>query len=425
VAPVPGIANLIYSAAPPPPPFYLNAPPPPRPSWISLFPPSFQELQSVELTNFTGKAQWDRIRFDPVGQRLFLGLQANGLVVVPLTKPGQPSVAAARTVPGTTGANGMVIANSLGFAGDAAGFTGACTPGGVLSTGCVRGQGVVVVNLTTLQPTAFSPVRVAGGVGVDNGVFDAARNRVIMTLVNGSVIVLDASSGVLLGTHNIVTVACAPAEVCDPLEYPTLDSQGSIPATNLYMSVPDQNAIARVRLSDWSVTHIDVSAFNCFDPTGLSIDMAHNHLFVGCGDFTHPMLLVLNLAAQPPAPVARIPIGRGNDGVFYDSVAKAVYASAGAVGTISVVQQSSDPSPLYALREVVFTKVGARTMAVDTSGPYVYTMTSDGRYDPSYPSPSDQSGGVFAANWFSINNLDLIVYGPSSANQALAPPPPF
>jgi len=85
------------------------------------------------------------------------------------------------------------------------------------------------------------------------------------------------------------------------------------------------------------------------------------------------------------------------------------------VGTITVVQQSapveSAGATLYALREVMFTKAGATTLGVDFSGPWLYTMASDGYYSPFAPADADFAGGMFAANAFTANALDLLVYG--------------
>ena len=55
--------------------------------------------------------------------------------------------------------------------------------------------------------------------------------------------------------------------------------------------------------------------------------------------------------------------------------------------------------------------MGARTLAVDPAGPYVYTMSTDGYFDPSLPLNADFAGGVFNPNSFLANDLDLLQYG--------------
>jgi len=387
-----------YAALAPPPPFWQTGATF-KPSWLS--PPAMGEVNALVLNNKSPNAQWDRLTWDAAGKRLFLGLQADGLVSIAVPSgPGSMNVAAARTINGTQGANGLVIAGSLGFAGDAAGLTG---------TGGPFGRGIIVLNMASL--TVQSVVPVAAGVGVDNGVYDTFTNQVIMTLANGSLAVFDATAGTLKKTVDVggLVVPCAPDQPCHPLEFPTVDGAGY-----LYVSAADNNLVFKISTQNFAtVATYSTAAYRCVNPKGLDLDRALMHLFIGCASAGNPMMLVLNVA-NGGAVVTTVPIGRGNDGVVYDASHGLIFASSGTVGTLTVIQQNS-ATPFYAVREVLFTKVGASTQAVDVAGPFVYTMTTDGRYNPARPPNSDLSGGVFSSNEFLPNNLDVLAYGPVSS----------
>jgi len=375
------------------------------------------------LTGLTPSAKWDRLTFDynNGASRLFLGLGPDGLAMLPLSAPGVFFGAASTIIPNTANCNGLVDAGVLGFAGDSASFH---------SSGPTPGNGVTVINMATLQVVTTVPV--SQGVGVDNGVYDPQNNQVIMTLVNGSLMVLDSRTGALKRTvNNVVASACSPGAPCDPLEYPTVDGMG-----NLYINAADRNQVLKISTTTFAAASgwpVDVGVRGCVNPTGLAIDTAHNHLFVGCSNPANPMLMVLD--SRTGAQVTTVPIGRGNDGVvFYKGTSTSptplIIASSGTVGTLTVIQQNIASNPIgYAVREVLFTKVGARTVALDDispNGPYLFTMSTDGVYNPRVEQNVDFMGGVFNPNSFIANDLDVLSYGPAQTQSGgtAAPPQP-
>ena len=398
----------------PPPPWWVQ-PAPQVPTWLPS--PALSVVGDATLTGLTPSATWDRISYDCCSgptPRLWLGLQSDGLVVLPVPTPGNMNVPAAKQVPGTAGANGLVIAGGLGFAGDAAGMTG---------TAGITGQGITVLNMSTL--TVMKIIPVARGVGVDNGVYDVLTKTVLMTLVNGSIAVLNSTNGNLLRTVNVLANPCAsPAEPCDPLEFPVVDGHGS-----LWMNAADLNKVLKMSTQAMTAapTMWDVSAFGCINPTGLDVDPIRRHLFIGCGNPAAPMLLILN--ADTGAQVTSLAIGRGNDGVVYDKAHNLIFAASGTVGTLAVIQQNIAGSVVsYAVREVQFTKVGARTLAVDSTsanGPYIYTMAADGLYDPRAPPNGDLAGGMFTPTTYVANDLDITAFGLAAGFILNAPPPPW
>ena len=351
-------------------------------------------------------ATWDRLTWDAAGRRLFLGLRNDGVVALPFGAPVGGLLGAAGTpfaVANSSGCNGFVVAGALGFAGEAAGFTG---------TGGVYGKGVTVYNMSTMAVVRTLPV--ANGVGVDNGVYDANSQQVIFTLVNGSLFTVSALTGAPLKTGSISTPPCDPSLPCDPLQFPVVDGSGG-----MYVTVPMENAVLKIDTRTLAqLARFDTKAYGCLDPTGLALDTVNARLLVGCGDAGAPQLLALD--ARTGARMASVPIGRGNDGVVYDAQRRLIFASSGAVGTITVVQQYVDTSGAdsYAVREALFTKAGARTLAYDPQTGAVFTMAPDGRYNPALPVNADMAGGVFTANEFVPNSIEVLVYQPTWASSS-------
>ena len=393
------VSTLIPRPLPPPPPPWFLAPPVARPAWVSAPALRLSAALGVSLAAQSSSALWDRLTWDAARNRLYVGLQTDGLAMVTygaatngvLGAPGAASIVA-----GTQGCNGLVIAGPLGFCGDAAGFTG---------TGGVYGTGITVLDMATL--TVRSVVPIAQGVGVDNAVFDSFTGTVVAVLVDGSAFALNATTGAPLRTANLVAVSCAPSAPCDPLEFPVADGAGSF-----YVNSPGTNAVLRVDSRTLAVTKTyDTAALGCMDPTGLALDATSLRLFIGCADASAPMLLVLDAATGRS--VATVPIGRGNDGVSYDARRGLIYASSGTVGTITVVQQQAVGGSGYAVREVLFSGVGARTMAFDPATGTLFTATADGRFNPALPVDADFLGTIFSANDWAPNTARVLAFAPA------------
>jgi len=317
------LAGLLFAPAPPPPPFWTQSPPPIRP-WMAAHPPQFRETASGTVAGLTPSGQWERLVWDAAGSRLFLGLKADGLAYIPFSAGGALNASRARAVPGTAGANGITLAGGVGFTGDGAGSTGACD---AAHPGCKVGQGMHVVNLTSPVPAVIATLSVAAGVGCLQGVFDAANGAVWMMLANGSAAVVDAASHSLLATVDIVPGCADPAEPCEPLSHPTWVVLGGVGV--IYAASRDLNAVVRISTSTRAVTRFDVSQYHCYSPRGLDVDSGTQPLFLGCSAPDNPLLLVLD--ATSLSFVASVPIGRGNDGVVFDSNQRAIYASSGAL----------------------------------------------------------------------------------------------
>jgi len=394
-APPTALSNIIpRTPSPPPPPWFL-APPAVVPSWLGS--PTLRAVSTMSLAALSPSGLWDRLTWDAAGNRLFVGLQTDGLAMIKFAPASNGMLGNVTLGPslvaGTSGTNGLVIAGSLGFSGDAAGFTG---------TGGVYGTGVTLINMNTM--TVKSVVPIAQGVGVDNAVYDKFSSTVIAVLVNGSVVSMNAATGAVIKTANIITVSCAPSQPCDPLEFPTSDGAG-----NIFVNNAPGSAVVQFDSKTLAVKNTySTPAMGCIDPTGLDIDTKNQRLFIGCGDASTPVLLILNSATG--AMITTVPIGRGNDGVIYDAARGLIYASSGTVGTITVIQQNSAND--YAVREVLFSAVGARTLALDPATGTLFTATGEGRYNPSNPVDADFAGTMYSPNEFFGNTVRVLMFAP-------------
>ncbi|MGA9725296.1 MAG: hypothetical protein WBQ86_22765 [Candidatus Binatus sp.] len=121
-------------------------------------------------------------------------------------------------------------------------------------------------------------------------------------------------------------------------------------------------------------------------PTGMSMDRGTHRLFIGC---RNKKLVVMN--ADDGKIVADFPIG-----AFVDATAfrgGLVFASCGD-GTLTIIREVS--ADKFELAQVAKTELGARTMAVDSSGQMVYLPTADLKFPagatPAHPRPVPVAG---------------------------------
>src|SRR5439155_22882954 len=94
---------------------------------------------------------------------------------------------------------------------------------------------------------------------------------------------------------------------------------------NLCMSHHDRNAVLKIDVH----THAVVTRWNtddCEQPTGIAYDRGGKRIFVGCRG-TKPVLAVMD--ATSGRVISTHEIGRGNDGVVYDSEGHKIYTSNG------------------------------------------------------------------------------------------------
>jgi hypothetical protein len=390
----------------PPPPWFVHTPAPPVPSWASVV--GYAKLgTSAVLRTQSATGSWAYLTFDAASRRLFVSASADGVVALSLDPvTAAPLVASAVVVPSSAGCNSMVLvpaagsAAALGFCGDAAAPS--------------AGRAGFGVNVYALPPNGSAVLLrtvPTAGVGVDNGVYDAQTGLVLMTLVNGTVLALDARTQALRGSLALVQRTCAnDGSPCHLLSSPVVDNRGS-----LFVNSPATNQLLKVNMSALTVGATwSLGALGCSTPTGLDVDPVLGRLFVGCADPGAPSLLVLD-SATGAKKAAAIPIGRGNDGVRWDAARGRIYASSGVAANVVVIQQRvSAGADAYAVREAIVTKPGARTLTFDPTSGTIYTAAPDGRFDPTKPFDADAWGVSFYPNVWFPNTLEVIALAPPS-----------
>jgi hypothetical protein len=105
------------------------------------------------------------------------------------------------------------------------------------------------------------------------------------------------------------------------------------------------------------------------EPVGLGMYREHRRLFVGC---RNPARLVV-MSADDGKVLADLPIGPNNDGVIFDS--GGAFASCGGDATICVAHETSPGK--YEIVQVIKTKLGARTMGLDSLTHTFYLPTEE------------------------------------------------
>ena len=117
------------------------------------------------------------------------------------------------------------------------------------------------------------------------------------------------------------------------------------------------------------------------EPSGLAIDAAHHRLFAGCGN---QKLVVLD--AVSGRVIATLPIGKGSDGIAFDSKRQMVFSPNGGDSSLTVIHE--DTPDHYRVVENADTQRGARTLALDEKSGTVYTVTA--RFGPPPPPTADR-----------------------------------
>jgi len=271
---------------------------------------------------------WDYIAVDTASNKLY---QSHGTQVNILDKTTGDSLG---IIPNTTGVHGIAFADELGK--------------GYTSNGKLNN--VTVFDLKTNNVLN----QIATGQNPDAIFYDAFSKKIITC--NGlskDLSIIDPT------TDNVV----ATIPVDGKPETAVSDNAGKI-----YINLEDKNEIEVVDIvknevvNHWQITPGD-------SPTGLAIDTKTKRLFAGCGN---KLLMVIN--ATNGKIVDSLPIGARCDGVGFDIDLKYVFASCGD-GTLTVIHEVSKNE--FKVIDVVSTKKGARTIAVDGQTHKVYLPTAD------------------------------------------------
>jgi hypothetical protein len=215
-----------------------------------------------------------------------------------------------------------------------------------------------VFTLSTLETID----RIKFGADGDAAIYEPVSRQLVFTMGDSKAIAfLDARTGGVLGKL--------------PMQSAKLDGAVADGAGRIFIALRDRNSLARIDVRQRRMT-AEWKVRGCEEPTGLALDRAHARLFIGCRG-ANPVLAVMD--ARTGRVVAVQPIGRGNDGVVYDSVMHQVITSNGVDADLVIYDQTDADS--YRLAEATTTRPYARTMAFDPSTSRIYLVTAEGTVD--------------------------------------------
>lgn len=308
---------------------------------------------------------WDYLSVDPARDYVFVGRRKQGVTVYD---------AAARRVVGrienSEGANmaALVPEFDRGYTANEDGST-------------------TVFELSSLKTLE----RVKLGPAADAAVFEPSTGQLAFTLGDTKELVfVDARTAKVTGRVSMSS---------EELEGAVADGKGF-----LYVNERDKDRLAKVdartftRKAEWPTP-------GCHMPTGLAMDREHHRLFLGCKG-AHPVVAVMDAATGKV--VARLPIGRGNDGVVYDPGQHRVFASGGLDGNIVVYEQAGPDT--YSLATAFTTRPIARTLALNARTGRIFTATAEGMVDPA--KPRNTRAGPFYPNRYYDDTFTLLTYAP-------------
>lgn len=329
--------------------------PPPGPLYV------LERSATLSSTN----TDWDYIKFQQGTSRLFMARRKDGLTVFDVDKNVPIG-----TVANSTGANGPLLLPQFnrGYA--------AMTDGSLLS-----------FNLETLQ--VIDRVKLDPG-GLNGVVYDPATMRVHAVVGSrptppSTWYTLDAATGKVLGTR---------AFPFRKMDDPAPDGKGRIFAPARYDRVIlTLNSRTLEETARWNV--------DCEQVVAVEYQERTNRVLVGCrGD--KPVFLALDPADGRE--VARIPIGKGIDGMAVDETRHRIVTCNGADSSMTVIRQNGPDS--YQLLGNIQTRPQARVMQLDEHTGRLFTVTADATF------PAPGSDGAAVPPVFHPNSFTVLTYRP-------------
>jgi DNA-binding beta-propeller fold protein YncE len=324
---------------------------------------AFHRLESATPLK-AEKPDWDYLSLDAQRGRLFIAARGNGLMVYD-TKAKK----VLRVLPDSGGVGASVPVPELDrlFA--------------------VKEEGeLVVYQLSSLEK--LKAVKL--GEDADGISYDPATSQVAIARGDSRELTfVDARSGEISGR------IAMPAR---KLEAAVADGKGLV-----FIGSRDRSSVFKVDPAEHKV--LAEYPAGCDEANGLAIDRAHHRLFVGCRGKS-PVLAVMD--ADSGKVVAKLEIGRGNDGVIFDPDTKRLYASGGVDGNLVVYRQTGADE--YELEEATTTRPYARTMALDPKTKKVYLVTAEGTVDPSRK--VNKGPAPFYPNTYFPGTFTLLTYAP-------------
>ncbi len=281
-------------------------------------------LKTIDLP--TAATSWDYLTVDSDSHRLYVS-NGNSVIAIDTEKD-----AVAGQVDETTGVHGFAVAPKLGR--------------GYSSNG--RSNNVSVVDLKTLKTVS----KVDTGQNPDWIMFEPTQGEIYT--FNGrsnDSTVFNAETGKVVAT---IPLGGKPeTAMADPK------------TGRIYDNIEDTNELVAIDIKTHTVAERWPIAPGKA-ASGLAIDLAHQRVFLGCGD-TNTMVMLDYTKGKV---VASVPIGAGVDACSFDPGTQFAFSSCGGAGTVTIAHEDA-PDKLTVVQTLA-TARGARTMTIDTATHKIY-----------------------------------------------------
>jgi len=275
-----------------------------------------------------GAGGFDYLTPDPANHRLYVS-HGNEVVVIDTM---------ANTVVGKIGPltamHGIAVAPALGK--------------GFITEGR-NGNKIAVFDLKTLAITDRVAIDGQPEANPDAILYEPTKQQVWSFNHTGkTVTIIDAKTNAIVATA--------------PLSGTAETGQADASIGKVFINIEDTDSIDVVDMATYKVI-ANYKVDPASSPTGMAIDAAAHHLFVGGGD------ALVMMDTRTGTVVASSPICKGTDATWYDAAQKMAFVSC-SDGHITAVNVSGDT---LSIAQTIDTARGARTMALDPMTHRLYT----------------------------------------------------
>jgi len=156
-------------------------------------------------------------------------------------------------------------------------------------------------------------------------------------------------------------------------------------AGHIYVDIEDKGQVAVVDARAMTVTARYDLGNPGLTPAGLALDARNHILFAAC---RNPASMVI-LNADTGKILATLPIGTGVDGATFNPNTMEAFSSQGD-GTLTVIKENSPTS--FVVEQTVQTKVGAKTLTLDSKTNRVLLITAEFGPPPAPANPPPAGG---------------------------------
>jgi|SRR5581483_2262372 len=319
---------------------------------------SYSFLTEIPIS---GNGGWDYCSVDPAARRLYV---SHGTEVVVIDIDNNKVVG---QIPDTQGVHGLAVAHDL--------LRGVVT--------CGRENKAAIVDLNTLQIIAkIDTEKNPDGMLYDPGTHEAY-------VFNGR-----SDSASVIDVANAKVIATIP--LGGKPEFGAADPAAGM----VYDNLEDKRELVAIDTKTHAVANRWPIAPG-ESASGLAIDLAHHHLFLGCDN----QKMVMMDAANGKV-LANVPIGAGVDATAFDPGTSLAFASC-RDGTTTIAREEGDNLTVV---QKLATQPGARTMTLDTQTHRIYLPTA--KFEAP-PADESSNGGGRRRPRMVPGSFKILVYGMS------------